>query len=208
MDDTFRTRERRQAPVDLAARASKLQAQAHDVIRQLQLQERWGEVGEVTFSGSSQFGLMVTPNIDMEVYTDQPRPSAGFQVIAGIAEIPGVRRVRFKNQLDDLEDPGLFWWIQYRDQLGQDWSIDTWLVPSDHPFAMASARFAEAMRDKLDDPSRRTILQIKHEIRCRDLDTRSIEIYKAVLRDGVSTSEQFERWLAEHPPKKLEDWMP
>jgi hypothetical protein len=56
--------------------------------------------------------------------------------------------------------------------------------------------------------SRRTILQIKHEIRCRDLDTRSIEIYKAVLRDGVSTYAGFETWLAEHPPKKLEDWMP
>jgi len=56
--------------------------------------------------------------------------------------------------------------------------------------------------------SRRTILQIKHEIRCRDLDTRSIEIYKAVLRDGVTSYEQFEPWLAEHPPKKLEDWMP
>jgi len=194
--------------MDLIARASELQEQAHDVIHRLQLKERWAEVGEVTFSGSSQFGLMVAPNIDMEVYADQPRPSAGFQVIAGIAEIPGVRRVRFKNQLDDPEDPGLFWWIQYRDELGQDWSIDTWLIPSDHPFAMVSARFAEAMCEKLDDRSRRTILQIKHEIRCRDLDTRSIEIYKAVLRDGVSTYAGFETWLAEHPPKKLEDWMP
>ena len=194
--------------MDLLARASELQEQADDVIRQLQLRERWSQIGNVTFSGSSRFGLMVTPNIDMEVYTDQPRPSAGFQVIASIAEVPGVRRVRFKNQLDDLEDPGLLWWIQYRDHLGQDWSIDTWFVPTDHPFAVSPSRFAEAMCEKLDDPSRRTILQIKHEIRCRDLDTRSIEIYKAVLRDGVGTYEQFERWLAEHPPKKLEDWIP
>jgi hypothetical protein len=194
--------------MDLIARASELQAQAHDVIHRLQLKERWAEVGEATFSGSSQFGLMVAPNIDMEVYADQPRPSAGFQVIAGITEIPGVRRVRFKNQLDDPEDPGLFWWIQYRDEWGQDWSIDTWLIPSDHPFALASARFAEAMCEKLDDPSRRTILQIKQESRCRDLDTRSIEIYKAVLRDGVGTYDEFERWLIKNPPKKLEDWIP
>jgi hypothetical protein len=51
------------------------------------------------------------------------------------------------------------------------------------------------VRDLASD-SRRTILRIKHEL------------YKAVLRDGVDSYEQFERWLAEHPPKKLEDWMP
>jgi hypothetical protein len=194
--------------MDLIARASELQKQAHDVIRRLRLQGRWAEVGEVTFSGSSRFGLMVEPNIDMEVYADQPRPSAGFQVIAGLAEVPGVRRVRFKNQLDDLEDPGLYWYVQYRDQLGQDWSIDTWLIPSNHPLAMHPDRFARAMCQRLDDDLRRTILQIKHESRCRDLETRSLEIYKAVLRDGVGSYEQFERWLAQHPPKRLEDWMP
>jgi hypothetical protein len=194
--------------MDLIVRATELQKQAYDVIRQLQLEGRWAEVGEVTFSGSSRFGLMVAPNIDMEVYADRPRPSVGFQVIAGIAEIPGVRRVRFKNQLDDPEDPGLFWWIQYRDELGQDWSIDTWLIPRDHPLAMQPDRFAEAMCEKLDDLSRRTILQIKHESRCRNADTRSIEIYKAVLRDGISTHAEFERWLEQHPAKKLEDWMP
>ncbi len=194
--------------MDLIARASELQEQAHGVIRLLQLRERWSELGEVTFSGSSRFGLMVAPNIDMEVYADSPRPRDGFQVIAGIAEIPGVRRVRFKNQLDDPEDPGLYWYIQYRDRLGQDWSIDTWLIPSDHPLAMHPARFAEAMCERLDDDLRRTILQIKHESRCRNADTRSIEIYKAVLRDGIGTYDAFERWLEQNPPRKLEDWMP
>jgi hypothetical protein len=143
--------------MDLIARASELQKQAHDVIRQLQLRERWSQIGKVTFSGSSRFGLMVAPNIDMEVYADAPRPSAGFQVIAGIADVHGVTRVRFKNQLDDPEDPGLYWYTQYRDGLGQDWSIDTWLVPRDHPFAMSPTRFAEAMRNKLDDRSHRDL---------------------------------------------------
>jgi hypothetical protein len=194
--------------MDLLARASELKKQAHDVIQQLQLYERWAELGTVTFSGSSRFGLMVDPNIDMEVHADHPHPSDGFRVIAGISEIPGILRVRFKNQLDDPGDPGLYWWIQYRDQLGQDWSIDAWLVPKDHPFAMSPDRFAEAMCERLNDDLRRTILQIKHEVRCRDLETRSIGIYKAVLRDGVGTCDEFERWLERHPPKKLEDWIP
>jgi hypothetical protein len=113
-----------------------------------------------------------------------------------------------RSRASGASDPGLYWWIQYRDELGQDWSIDAWLISRNHPFAMHSDRFAEAMCARLNDDLRRTILQIKHESHCRDLETRGIEIYKAVLRDGVETYEQFETWLERHPPRKLEDWMP
>jgi hypothetical protein len=194
--------------VDLILRAAELQRQAHCIIRTLKLKERWEGVGKVTFSGSSVFGLMVQPNIDMEVYTDQPRPRSGFEVVGQIADIPGIRRVNFRNQLDDPEDPGLYWYVQYRDGLGQDWSIDTWLVPRDHPSEVRPHRFAAAMRQRLDDELRLRILEIKYRSHRNRLGARGIDIYKAVLRDGIETYEGLERWLEQNPPKKLEDWMP
>jgi hypothetical protein len=194
--------------MDLILRASELQEQAQQVIRTLGLEERWGEVGEVTFSGSAVFGLMVQPNIDMEVHTDEPRPSAGFEVIIGIADIAGVRRVNFRNQLDDPGDPGLYWVVQYHDDLGGDWSIDTWLVPRDHPSPIRPDRFAAAMCRRLNDPLRLRILEIKYANCCCGLGAKGIDIYKAVLRDGIETYEQFVTWIERNPRKGLEDWMP
>ena len=194
--------------MNLVLRASELQRQAHRVIRTLGLKERWQEVGDVNFSGSFRFGLMVQPNIDMEVYTDEPRPGTGFQVIAAIAEIPGIRRVNFRNQLDDVGDPGLLWYVQYGDRLGRDWSIDSWLVPRDHPFAGLPGRFADAMCERLSDELRLRILEIKYEIQCNEQRARSIEVYKAVLRDGIETYDEFMEWLEKNPAKRVEDWMP
>lgn len=116
--------------------------------------------------------------------------------------------MRFRNQLDDLEDPGLYWYLQYRDGLGQEWSIDTWLLERDHPLAMTPYRFAQAMSEKLDDDLRRTILEIKHRSLLDDLDSRGIDVYKAVLRDGIETYDGFRNWLERNPAEGLERWVP
>ena len=194
--------------MNLMLRASELQKQAHCAIRTLKLRERWEQVGDVTFSGSSVFGLMVQPNIDMEVYTDTPRPGAGFEVVAEIADVPGIIRVKFRNQLEDPEDPGLYWYMQYRDGLGEDWSIDTWLVPRDHPLPVYPGRFAEAMCKRLNDELRCRILEIKYTSHRDSLGSRGIDVYKAVLRDGIETYDEFVKWLEKNPAKKFEYWMP
>lgn len=51
--------------MNLILRAMELQKQAHCVVRTLKLRERWEKIGDVTFSSSSAFGLMVQPNIDI-----------------------------------------------------------------------------------------------------------------------------------------------
>jgi hypothetical protein len=194
--------------MDLTLRAWELQKQAHAVIRKLKLRERWEEIGDVTFSGSSVFGLMIQPNIDMEVYTDAPRPGGGFEVVAKIADTPGITRLNFRNQMHDSEDPGLYWQMLYRGSSGQDWTIDTWVVARDHPLEGHPDRFAEAMSQRLDDELRRRILEIKYRSHCDGLAPRSIDVYKAVLRDGIEAYDQFVEWLADNPPDRLEHWMP
>ena len=116
--------------------------------------------------------------------------------------------MNFRNQLDDPEDPGLYWYIQYHDDLGQDWLIDTWLVSRNGPLAYHTDRFADAMCGRLNDELRSRILEIKYESHCNNLRSRGIDVYKAVLRDGVKTYGEFEKWLEKNPTDGLECWMP
>ena len=194
--------------VAVLKRAEFLQSQARKVLSDLNLVERWGNVGRVAAVGSSQFGVMASYNLDFEIYVDDPQIEVGFEVIQGMAQVPGVQQILYLNVLD-TPDPGLYWRVDYRDAEGTMWDIDQWLVPNSHPYAGVAERLVESMRRVLTDEARRIILEIK-TARPELPACRGIDIYKAVLRDGVRTKEEFEAWFRAHPPclERIETWHP
>lgn len=194
--------------VAIVQRAELLQSQARKVITALNVVERWGRVGRVAAVGSSQFGVMASHNLDFEIYVDHPQIGEGFAVIQGMAQVPGVQQILYLNVLD-TPDPGLYWRVDYRDSEGTVWDIDQWLVPNDHRYAGVAEGLVESMKRVLTDETRRIILEIKTAR--PDLPAfRGIDIYKAVLRDGVRTKGQFGAWLESHPPclEQIETWHP
>ena len=194
---------------DLLFNAKKLQNQASRVIKELLLKERWGKIGKVNFSGSFTFGLMINPNIDMEIYTDNPNPKSGFKIISEIAQTVGVKRIKYVNQMEDEIDPGLYYCVQYIDKNSLMWSIDSWLISTNHPFAHHTEKFANAMNKRLNDEIRIKILRIKNDIyEHAETKIRSIDIYKAILRDGIENYGEFFEWFKKNPPRKLENWLP
>jgi hypothetical protein len=68
-------------------------------------------------------------------------------------------------------------------------------------------KFARAMERALTPESRHCILEIKADIPS-ELGVRGIDVYKAVLRDGIETSYEFQEWIKDNPPIELEDWRP
>lgn len=194
---------------DLLFNAKKLQNQASKVIKELLLKERWGKIGKVNFSGSLTFGLMINPNIDMQIYTDNPNPKSGFKIISEIAQTVGVKRIKYVNQMEDEIDPGLYYCIQYIDKNNLMWSIDSWLISRNHPFAHHLEKFTNAMNKRLNDEIRLKILRIKNDIyEHAETKIRSIDIYKAILRDGIENYGEFFEWFKKNPPRKLENWLP
>ncbi len=175
-------------------KADELQRKAHAVIERLGLETIWAEVGRPVLVGSIRFGLISKPNIDYEIYTSVPRIAEGFSAIRRIAEAPGVTQIQYANFLES-PDPGLYWRIDYLDDEGRTWDIDCWLVPDDHPHAGVAEDLAKAMTRVLTDEARERILEIKDAV-YGTLNTRGIEIYKAVLRDHVDSPEAFREWLA------------
>lgn len=192
----------------LLERADTLQSRAREVVETLGLIRRWGQVGRVAPVGSSQFGLMASTNLDFEIYVERPEIRAGFDVIQGIAEIPGVQQVLYLNFLG-TPDPGLYWRVDYTDDEGTLWDVDQWLVPNDHPHAGVAERLVTSMRQALTAETRRVILEIK-AARPELPKCRGIDVYKAVLKDHIRTPEAFAQWFEANPPsmEAIETWHP
>ncbi len=187
-------------------KAEELQRQALGVIEEIGLLTKWERVGKPILVGSVRFGLMTTPNIDLEIYVDRPDIKAGFEVIQKFALLPSVKKIRYSNELKTIHE-GLYWRIDYVDEKSVTWNIDNWMLSHYHPHTEIADKFARAMERALTLESRHRILEIKANIP-PELEARGIDIYKAVLRDGIETSYEFQEWIKDNPPVEIEHWRP
>ena len=182
------------------------QRAAKQILADLNLVELWSQFARPSVVGAMSYGLMVAPDIDMEIlYAGEPPIDAAFAVMAACAKQSAVRRIRFSNHLDDA-DEGMYWQLRI-DTGGQAWKADMWLLREDHPGPL-SGWLTAPMSRAVTDETRRAILTIKHaEIenpeRCG-----SIHVYRAVLQDGVRTPVEFKRWRASHDTTALTSWLP
>ena len=191
---------------DILQRAEDRRRRAWDVIETLGLLERWSRVGSPVIVGAVRHGLVVTLDIDMEIYSDDPRIEHGFEIMSELAVLPGVWKIRYSNELAG-PDQGLYWQIRYRDRLGDVWKVDSWLVALDHPDAHWAEEFADAMQKVLTDRTRRAILEMKETL-LGEPGIRGIDIYRAVLEGGVRRPHEFTQWLVEHRPSGITYWCP
>jgi hypothetical protein len=180
---------------------------AQDILAQLQLMERWSAFGSPVLVGAMAYGLVVAPDIDMEIYCELPRIEDGFEVLRTCALHPRVLKARFSNRLNE-PDMGLYWQLRYQHEEGQEWKIDMWSMRQDHP-GPTSAELVEPMKRALTDETRQVILELKEQaLLDPKLQCGSIYIYRAVLSDGVRNVEQLKTWLQHHQTAGLTTWKP
>jgi hypothetical protein len=190
----------------LLEKAEELQRQALGVIEKIRLLAKWERVGKPTLVGSVRFGLMTKPDIDLHVYVERPNIKAGFEVIQKFALLPSVKKVRYSNELKTVHE-GLYWRIDYVDEKSVTWKIDNWMISNYHPRAGMADKFARAMERALTLESQHRILEIKANL-LSELEASGIDVYKAVLRDGIETSSEFQEWIKDNPHVENEHWRP
>lgn len=191
---------------DVFARAEKRRERALNILERLDLLSRWSRYGNPVIVGAMSFGLMVALDIDMEIYSDDPRIEHGFELLSKVARLPGVHQVRFSNELAG-PDQGLYWQIRFQDQGGETWKVDSWLLGHDHPHAHWAEKLTQAMQRALTDETRRAILEIKEAI-LGEPGIRGLDIYKAVLEGQVRCPEGFRDWIREHKKAGIDLWLP
>ena len=190
---------------ELLHRQDQRQRAAEEIVSHLGLTERWAKVGEPRLVGAAAYGLMVAPDIDIEIYCDAPAVASGFAVVSDLARQRGVWKVGFSNELDG-PDQGLYWQLRYRALDAEVWKVDMWLLDHDHP-GPRSVDLVEAMKRALTDETRIAVLGIKEAL-VGEPGADSIDIYEAVLDDGVRTAAEFRAWQSEREPTGLRFWSP
>lgn len=192
---------------DILERSEQQLRTAKEILAQLQLFERWQVFGTPVLVGAVAYGLAMAPDIDIEIYCDIPRIEDGFTVLQDCAMHPNVRKARFGNYLDKI-DEGLYWRLIYRINEGIDWKIDMWSLRRDHPGPCA-AQLAEPLRRILTPETRRIVLELKALMQDGSVPCHpSIDTYRAVIDGHVQTSVQLEDWLKQLPRDFLTFWKP
>lgn len=191
--------------IRLRARADERLRVAQEVLRELGLLERWARYGEPGLVGSVALGLVVEPDIDLEIECAEADVAHGFSVLAACAAMPGVRKARFANALD-LADRGLYYQLRY-ERAGREWKIDMWALPRDNPGPRGSDLVGPMLRT-LTDETRDAILAIKEAAVAGGEAVQGIWVYRAVLEAGVRDHEAYRAWIAGRSTDGLTYWHP
>ncbi|MFJ6325519.1 MULTISPECIES: hypothetical protein [unclassified Rhizobium] len=196
---------------DLLEIQRELQAQADQVVRMLQLNERLSALGQPVRVGSSAMGLMVRRDIDITVICDKLDADAldAFTALGTcfMRMTEQVVAVRFRNDCrqwnrePEKYPDGLYLWLSVQAPDQTMWTIDIWLV--DQPGRQPDIAHLKTLMPRLTDGDRETILRIKTVLAESPQNGASIPsalVYEAVMDNGIDTIAGFENWYRERAP--------
>jgi hypothetical protein len=190
---------------DLSARQAAWQAEAAALLVDLDLAAAVADVGPMLLAGSYVSGLMCWPDLDVMVFTGADfSPHDVLRLLDRVVDRPGVTGFDFRDERGPRSPTGTVRDERYHVVVqvargDETWRIDLTLWLND-PHTNITA-WHESLRDTITADERSAILRIKH-VWCRLPSypdrVSGVQIYHAVLDDGVRTPQQFAAWLAAH----------
>lgn len=192
--------------VELIQSQRQLQAEADEVVEELQLDQLLGSIGRPIRVGSSAMGLMVRRDIDITVVCrtlDEPTLKQFSELAALLMQKrTNVSAVRFRNDCGawnvepEKYPDGLYLGLTVQNRKGAIWTLDIWVI--DQPTRQPDLAHLETLLPRITQEHRRSILQIKWLLADRPKSTNSVPsafVYEAVIDSDVRTIEQFDAWL-------------
>ncbi len=193
---------------DILKKAEQIQRQAWDVIEDTQVIKLWSSIGAViNLVGSLKTGLLINNrDVDFHIYTNPFNLSDSFSVIAKLAENKRIKTVNYSNLLE-AEDQCIEWHAQYEDHDKRLWQIDMIHILNESPYAGYFENVAKRISEVLTPETRDAILRIKDAIPA-DQKVMGIQVYKAVLEDGIRDIDSFWQWKSQNPGDGIIQWIP
>jgi hypothetical protein len=190
---------------ELLARQSALQAEARQLLADLDLAALVAGVGPLLLAGSFVSGLMCWPEVDVMVLAGPDfSPQDVLALLQRTVGLPGVTALEYHDErglrcvTGQVRDERYHVGITV-DRPGRPWRIDLtlWL----HDPHINVTRWHEDLRERITGEQRRAVLRIKdvwHRRPSYPEQVGGLDIYTAVIDDAVRTPDEFAAWLAGH----------
>lgn len=184
------------------------QERAHELLRKTHIMEILSEAGtDAHIVGSLAMGLLINHlDIDIHVYSTDVTLQDSFAIMAKIAENESVIKIECRNLLH-IEEACIEWHVWVKDDEDKTWQIDIIHILRGSRYDGFFERMAERINDVLTTETRTTILRLKYETPGNE-HVMGVEYYQAVLRDGIRTLSQFNKWRELHKPNGIIEWIP
>lgn len=189
----------------LLARQDALRGEAALLLSDLDVARIVGDLGPVLLAGSYVSGLMCWPEVDVMVHVG-PRfsPVDVLRLLHRVVERPGVVGFDYRDERGARSPTGTTRDERYHvaiavERPGRAWQVDLtlWLNDPHHNITA----WHEALRDTITAEQRGAVLRIKDAWLRRGSyphQVGGVQVYAAVLDDGVRTPEEFASWLSDH----------
>ncbi|MFP4417278.1 MAG: nucleotidyltransferase domain-containing protein [Chitinispirillaceae bacterium] len=193
---------------ELLSNSLRNQRKAWEIIEQTGLIDIWLSIGaEINLVGSLKTGLLMkNRDIDFHIYTDEFILAESFKAVGLLAQNARIKRVEYVN-LIDTEEKCIEWHAWYEDDEEMLWQIDMIHISRDSPYVGVFEKVANRITSVLTHEARCAILSIKNEIP-DDQKIMGIEVYQAVIRDGVRNYGEFIRWREKNAATGIVEWIP
>ena len=193
---------------DISQTAAQIQKSAWSVIEETDVINHWRSIGAtINLVGSLKTGLMINRrDIDFHIYTTPFNLSDSFSAVSRLAENRRIKTISYSNLLE-AEDKCIEWHAFYEDRDGNSWQIDMIHILNESPYAGYFENVADRISKVLTEETREAILRIKNEIPA-EKSVMSIQVYKAVIEEGVRNLEAFREWKDRNPDEGIVAWVP
>jgi hypothetical protein len=188
--------------------ARQMQNEAWAVIEDTDVMGLWASIGAtINLVGSLKTDLLINNrDIDFHIYTNPFKLADSFSVMSRLAENKRIKMINYSNLLE-AEDKCIEWHAFYDDRDGNSWQIDMIHILNESPYVGYFENVAERISKVLTSETREAILRIKNAIPI-DKKVMSIQIYQAVIKDGIRDIESFRRWREQNPKDGIITWVP
>jgi|SRR3989344_542459 len=187
---------------NLLEESKRIKEQADKILKESGILDILKDYGEVKIGGSYVLDVMLRPDLDLFVITQEHDWNKVLKISADIMKSRYFREFDFVNWIDfgdkDIDAMKGYYFQPWVPIEGQLWKMDLWLItPDQYKGSELTDRFKSLLDKETGVSKRLAILEIKKAMRQGKKYVKGVDgrlIYQAVLEKEITTVEDFKKF--------------
>jgi hypothetical protein len=167
--------------INLTKLSKTLHSDAGALLKRTKLIEKLSKYGKVFISGSYDLGLMVDGDIDLFIISNKIDKKKSVSILKDLIiqnDFNGYLYYDWAKRKHEGFPNGYYLGLK-TEYKGRKWKIDVWLIDKIYK---PTEKLMNFIKSNLNEKNKKIILELKYKAKANNLNLRSSEIYKKVLK--------------------------